>query len=108
MRVFSHNFWPSGGWTQRNEVRMEANGNQVRITRHPCLIACDPDMSPEDFKRSFWFRRRHMFMKASAQGVSTCRSKGPNGELIERTHDYAIASHSLHGGDRERGSGGRF
>ena len=29
--------------------------------------------------------------------VSTCRSKGPRGELIERTYDYVIASRSLKG-----------
>ena len=27
--------------------------------------------------------------------VSTCRSKGPDGELIERGYGYVIASHSL-------------
>ena len=27
--------------------------------------------------------------------ISTCRSKGPNGELIERTCDHVIASQSL-------------
>ena len=29
--------------------------------------------------------------------ASTCRSKGPQGEWIERTCDYVIASHSLRG-----------
>ena len=29
--------------------------------------------------------------------ASTCRSKGPKGEWIERTHDYATASGSLKG-----------
>ena len=29
--------------------------------------------------------------------VSTCRSKGPKGEVIERTHDYVIASRSHKG-----------
>ena len=36
-----------------------------------------------------------MFIKSPGEGVSTGRSKGPNGELIERTHDYVIASHGL-------------
>ena len=36
-----------------------------------------------------------MFTKAPGEGVSTCRSKGSNGELIERTYDFVIASHSL-------------
>ena len=37
-----------------------------------------------------------MFMEAP-QEVSTCRSKGPKGEVIERTHHYVIASRSLKG-----------
>ena len=31
------------------------------------------------------------------EGVSTCRSKSPKGELLERTHDYVTASRSLRG-----------
>ena len=38
-----------------------------------------------------------MFIEAPGEGVSTCRSKGPKCELIERTCDYVIASHSLQG-----------
>ena len=38
-----------------------------------------------------------MFIKAPGEGVSTSRSKGPNGEFTERTYDYFIASHSLQG-----------
>ena len=51
----------------------------------------------EDFKQSLWFRRKHMFIKAPGEAVSTCRCKGPNCESIERTYDYVIASHSLQG-----------
>ena len=36
-----------------------------------------------------------MFIGAPEEGISTCRSQGPNGELIERTHDYVIASQSV-------------
>ena len=90
-------FWHSEGWTPRNEALMEAVDKQVRTTRHPWLIACDANMCPEDFKKSPWFRSRHMFTKAPGEGVSTCRSKGPNGEFFERTYDCVIASHSLQG-----------
>ena len=33
--------------------------------------------------------------KDSPNEVSTCRSKGPKGELIERTYDYVIAGQNL-------------
>ena len=38
-----------------------------------------------------------MIIEALGEGVSTSRSKGPNGEFIERTYDYVIASHCLQG-----------
>ena len=94
MRVFSVYFWHSESGTPRNEALMEAIVKQVRATRHPWLIACDANMFPEDFKKSLWFQSRHMFIEAPGDGVSTSRSKGLNGELIERTYDYVIASHS--------------
>ena len=84
-----------GGWTRRNEALMEIVVKHVRTSRHSWLIACDANLCPEDFKKSLRFRSRHMFIKAPREGVSTGRSKGPNGELIERTHDYVIASHGL-------------
>ena len=37
-----------------------------------------------------------MFIEAP-QGVSTCRSEGPKGELIEGTYDHVISSQSLKG-----------
>ena len=37
-----------------------------------------------------------MFIEAPKE-VSTCRSKSPKGELIERTYDYVIASQCLKG-----------
>ena len=36
-----------------------------------------------------------MLFTALGGGVSNCRSKRPNGELIERTYDNVIASHSF-------------
>ena len=38
-----------------------------------------------------------MFIVAPGEGVSTCRSKGPTGELAERTFDCVIVSHGLQG-----------
>ena len=38
-----------------------------------------------------------MSIEAPVEGISTCRSNGPNGELIERPYDYVIASRSLQG-----------
>ena len=81
--------------TPRNEALMEAVVKQVRTTKHPWLSACDANVCPENFKKSLWFNSIHMFIEAPGEGVSTCRSKSPNGELIERTYDGVIASHSF-------------
>ena len=81
--------WHSEGWTLRNEALLEAVLKQGRTTRHPWLIACDAKMCPEDFQT-----------RADARGGpkrSTCRSKGPKEEWIERTYDYVVASGSLKG-----------
>ena len=74
---------------------MDAVVKQVRATGHLCFSACDAHLNPEEFTKSLWYQSRHTFIEATEEGVSTCRSKGPNGELIERTYDYVIASHSL-------------
>ena len=37
-----------------------------------------------------------MFIEAPKE-VSTCRSKGPKGELVERAYDYVIPSQNLKG-----------
>ena len=91
--LFSVYLWHSEGWTPRNEALMEAVVKQVRTTRHPWLTACDANMCPEDFKTSLWFRIRHIFIKPPRE-VSTCRSKGPKGEVIERTYDCVIVTAS--------------
>ena len=44
-----------------------------------------------------WFQSKHMSIKAPAEEVSTCRSRGPKCELIEKTYDYVIASRGLWG-----------
>ena len=47
-------------------------------------------------QESLCFRSRHVFSpRQPGEGVSTCRSKGLNGEWSERTYDYVIANHSL-------------
>ena len=73
----------------------DSGTRKVGHEKSPWLTASDANMSPENFKKSLWFRSRHMFIKAPGEGVSTCRSESPNGELIERTFDYVIASHRL-------------
>ena len=54
LRVFSVYFWHSEGWTPRNEALLEAVLKRARTTRHPWLTACDANMCPEDFEKSFW------------------------------------------------------
>ena len=87
---------------------MEAVVKQVRTTKRPWLIACDANMCREDFKKSLWFTSRHMFIEASGEGVSTCRSKVPNGEFIDKTYDSVIVSHKPSGKSQEYGGGGRL
>ena len=67
-------FKHSEGWTSRNEALLGAVLRRTRTTKHPWLIACDANMSPEDFEKSVWFRRDLIHVIAPA-GVSTCRSK---------------------------------
>ena len=86
--------WHSKGRTPRNEAPLEAALKQARTTRHPWLIASDANMCPEDFEKSLWFQSDRMHVVAPKE-ASTCRSKGPKGEWIERTCDHVIACHSL-------------
>ena len=108
VRVFAVYLWHSEGWTPRNDALMEALVKQPRVTRHPWLIACDANINPEDFKKSLWCKSRHMFIEAPGERISTRRSKGPNGESIERAYDHVIASQSLQGKIKKLKSGGRF
>ena len=80
-------FWHSEGWTPRNEAVLEAVLKQANTTRHPRLVAFDANMRPEGFEKSFRFRKERMQVVAPLE-VSTCRSKGPQGEWIEKTYDY--------------------
>ena len=57
LRIFSVCLWHSEGWSSRNEALLEAVLKRNRTTKHPWLIACDANMSPEDFekKKNFGF-----------------------------------------------------
>ena len=50
-------------------------------------------MIPKDFEKSTLLQSKQMFIEASH--ASTCRPRGPDGEMIERTYDFVIASRSL-------------
>ena len=67
-----------------------------KTTRHQWLVAGDANMCLEGFEKSLWFRRERMHVVAPNES-STCGSKGPKGEWIERTYDYVIACNSLMG-----------
>ena len=42
-------------------------------------------------------KEKFLIIGAPEEGISTCRSKGPKGEVAEITCDYVIASRSLQG-----------
>ena len=86
----------SQGWTPRNGALLEAVFKRVKASRHPSAVACDANMNTEDFEKNVGFQCRQMFTEAPKE-ASTCKSKGPKGELIERTYDYVNASRSLRG-----------
>ena len=39
----------------RYEAILEAVLRRARATKHPWLIVCDANVSPEDFEQSLWF-----------------------------------------------------
>ena len=51
LRIFSVYFWHSEGWSSRNEALLEAVLKRTWTTKHPWLIACDANMSQEDFEK---------------------------------------------------------
>ena len=67
----------------------------ARITEHPWLVACDANMSPEDFEKSLWFRKNPDV--EAAENASTCRSNSAEGEWVEKVCDCVIACCSLKG-----------
>ena len=52
-------------------------------------------MSPVEIEKKLVVSRRTCVHQGARKDVSTCRSKSLNGELIERTYDYIIASRSV-------------
>ena len=66
--MFAAYFWHTEEWSPRNEAILEAVLNRARTTKHPWLTACDADMSPEDFKKSLWFRKDLMH-EVAPEGV---------------------------------------
>ena len=82
-RVFSVYFWHSEDWIPRNEALLEGVVKQATTTRHPWLVTCDANMWPGYFEKGLWFRRERMHV-AAPQEVSTCKSKDPQGEWIEK------------------------
>ena len=50
--MFATYFWYTEGRSPRNEAILEAVLKRARNTKHPWLIACDADMTPEDFEKS--------------------------------------------------------
>ena len=97
----SRYFWHSEG-TPRNEALLEAVLKHARTTRHPWLTACDANMCPEDFEKSLWFQEEQMHVVAPKE-AATCRSAGPTGEWIARTHEWQLQRENL-----TDGGGGRF
>ena len=89
-------FWHSEGWTSISAALLEAVLKRTRTTKHPWLIACDANMSPEDFEKSLRFGKDQVHVIAP-QGVSMCRSKNAKGEWVEKVYDYVIASCGLKG-----------
>ena len=63
-------------------------------TKHPWLIACDANMSPEDFEKSLWFRKEQMYVMAP-EGVSTRRSRSAKGEWAENENEHVEACSTL-------------
>ena len=94
--MFAACFWHTEGWSPRNEAILEAVLKSARTTKHPWLTACDANVTPKDFEKSFWFRKDQMHVIAP-EGVSTCRSKKCKGEWVEKVYDYVIACNSQKG-----------
>ena len=93
VRVFAEYFWHSEGWTPRNEALMEAVSKQVRTVRHPWLIACDASMCPEDFKKSLWFKNRHMFIEAPGAQEQAFQLADPKARVASLLRERTIICH---------------
>ena len=60
LRIFSVYLWHAEGWSSRNEALQEAVLKRTRTTRHPWMIACDANMSPEDSKKTLVSKRANV------------------------------------------------
>ena len=69
LRVLSVYSRHSEGWTSRNEALLETVLKRTRTTKHPWLIACDANMSPEDFETSLWFSEMSNACNSSSRSV---------------------------------------
>ena len=81
------------GWS-RNEVLLAAVLKRTRTKKHPWLIACDANMSPEKLeKNTFGFEKSKLYVMAP-EGVSSCRSRSAKGEWVEKVFDCVVACSS--------------
>ena len=87
LRIFSVYFWHSDA---ENEAILAAVLKRARTTKHPWLIACGANISPEDSEKRQWFRNDRMHVIAP-EGVSTCRSKNAKREWVQKVYDHVIA-----------------
>ena len=53
MRMFAAYFWHTEGWSP-----LEAALKRARATKHPWLMACDANMSPDGFEKKPLFSER--------------------------------------------------
>ena len=60
LRIFSVYFWHSDA---ENEAILEAVLKRARTTKHPWLIACGANISPEDSEKRQWFPNDRMHQK---------------------------------------------
>ena len=84
VRVFAMYSLHSEGWTPRSETLVEAVVEHARTAGHPSLVTCYANVTSEGLKKSLWSKERCMFTEVPEERMSTCRSKGPCGEMIER------------------------
>ena len=69
---------------------------RARISKHPWLVACDADMSPEDFEKSLWLRKTRC-MWQHRRKLPRAGQKSAKGEWIEKISDCVIVCNSLKG-----------
>ena len=69
---------------------------KAKATRHLWLVACDANMSPEDFEKSMWFQREaDVYVVDSEGGVDLQSQKAQKVSGSTEPMMYIIASNSL-------------